>query len=180
MSRFVAFLRGMNVGGHRITNPELCAHFERMDLGEVSAFLASGNVLFSAEGGSGDDLRERIEGALEEVLGYAVPTFLRSAEEVCAIADHEAFDASTLEGPRGKLQIALFSRQLSQEAERAVLAHSTEDDRLAVHGRELYWLPRGGVSESELDFKAIETLLGGMTVRTHRTLERLAVKLSDK
>ena len=46
-----------------------------------------------------------------------------------------------------------------------------------MEGRELFWLPAGGLSESDLDFKAIDEALGPMTVRTQGTFARLAKKL---
>lgn len=52
MDRYVAFLRGMNLGGRRITNEELRGHFERMGMAEVATFRASGNVVFDT--GSGE------------------------------------------------------------------------------------------------------------------------------
>ena len=41
MPRYAAFLRGINVGGHRLTNDELRAHFEALGLREVRVFRAS-------------------------------------------------------------------------------------------------------------------------------------------
>ena len=49
MNRYVAFLRGMNLGRRRIKNPELCAAFEGIGFTNVSAFLASGNVIFDTD-----------------------------------------------------------------------------------------------------------------------------------
>ena len=97
MSRYVAFLRGMNIGRRRIKNDELCLAFEGMGFLDVSAFLASGNVIFYASGTgtshiAGTDGSELIEPALEASLGYKVPTFLRNSDEVKAIAAHHPFD----------------------------------------------------------------------------------------
>jgi uncharacterized protein (DUF1697 family) len=62
------------------------------------------------------------------------------------------------------------------KARSALLALASERDRLLLAGRELYWLPGGGILESELDMKAIERLLGPMTVRTKGTVEQIALK----
>ena len=61
-------------------------------------------------------------------------------------------------------------------ARKAVLGRQTEDDRLAISGREFYWLPCGKMSESELDLAFIEAKLGRMTIRTRRTVERIAAR----
>ncbi len=175
MSRWVAFLRGMNLGRRRIRNDELCSAFRDLGLEEVSAFLASGNVLFAARAASRDALVTRIENGLQRALDYSVPTFLRSADEVRAIANRSPFSADDV-ADRGKPQVTLFSKSPSQVRSQ-IEDLSTEDDLLVLDERELYWLPRAGLLDSELDVKTIEKLLGGTTTRTLRTLERLAAKL---
>lgn len=74
----VAFLRGINLGRRRVKNDELCAHFEATGFERVSAFLASGNILFESGRMSASKLESRIEQGLEERLRYRVPTFARS------------------------------------------------------------------------------------------------------
>lgn len=82
MSRYAAFLRGMNLGGRRITNDELRSHFEDLGFAEVDAFLASGNVVFTADTEDVGKLAARIESGLEDALDYPVPTFLRTARTI--------------------------------------------------------------------------------------------------
>jgi uncharacterized protein (DUF1697 family) len=181
MSRYAAFLRGMNVGGHRLTNKELCAHFEAMGFAQVATFRASGNVVFAiterdADRGSEERLQARIEQALEQELGYAVPTFLRSHAEVRAIAAAQPFTAERVQSSAGKLQVLLLAGEPSKRARSEVLAMASEEDALALAGRELYWLPSGGLLESALDLKAIDRLLGAGTMRTKGTLEQIAAK----
>ncbi len=172
--RYVAFLRGMNLGNRRIRNDELCAFFADMGFDDPAAFLASGNVVFDSPGNAPD--AAKIGAELERQLEYPVDTFIRSAADARGIASHQPFSASQTEGFAGKCQVAMLTKAPENEVIEAVLELQTADDLLAVHGSELYWLPRGGVSESELDFKAIERLLGTMTVRTQRTLERVVAR----
>jgi uncharacterized protein (DUF1697 family) len=177
MKRYVAFLRGMNLGGRRIKNEELRRHFEEIGSEEVATFRASGNVIFSTSSGEAEGkLAERVEAELGERLGYEVPAFLRSIEEVAAIADHEPFDRRRVEKSKGKLQVSLLKEKPDAATKKKVLALATDEDLLAIEGRELYWLPSGGLLESDLDLKAIETLLGTDTRRTMGTIEQIAAK----
>lgn len=176
MSRYAAFLRGMNLGGRRITNDELCGCFAAMGLTDVAAFLASGNVVFASDESDPAALAATIEAELERALDYPVPTFLRSAEEVREIAARQPFGDEELAASDGKPQVAMLAAAPDDEVRRAVLEHATDDDRLAVHGRELHWLPAGRMTDSELDLAAIEKLLGGWTMRTANTISRLVKK----
>ena len=176
MNRYVAFLRGMNLGDRRITNDELRSHFEALGCGEVATFRASGNVIFASDGEPATKLTSRLESGLADALGYEVPVFLRSARELSAIAAHEAFDSKLLNASKGKLQILLLVKKPSPAAVKKALALSTDADRLAIEGRELYWLPDGGMSDSELDLKALATALGPTTIRTKGTIDQIAAK----
>jgi uncharacterized protein (DUF1697 family) len=171
---YAAFLRGMNVGGHRLTNVELCAHFTAMGFAEVASFRASGNVVFAGSPEADEIVAASIERGLRKALGYAVPTFIRATGEVREIAAMEPFERERVEASTGKLQVALLGARPSAADRGAVLALESDADRLAFGERELYWLPRGGMSDSELDLKAIEQRLGAMTVRTKNTIEQIA------
>ena len=173
---YAAFLRGMNLGNRRITNDELRAEFERIGLDEPRTFQAAGNVVFEAPKKSEAELTELIEAGLEDGLGYAVPTVLRNAPELEELVAAEPFPAQDVAAAKGKLQVLLLASKPTPAARKTVLGHSTDADRLAFGGRELFWLPNGGISDSELDLRAIEKALPTGTMRTSGTIERLAAK----
>jgi uncharacterized protein (DUF1697 family) len=176
MSQYAAFLRGINVGGHRISSGELRACFEGLGFCDVSTFRASGNVIFTSTGKSSTKMTTRIEEGLAAALGYDVPVFLRAASEVRAIAAHQPFAHSLIEASKGKLQVAMLSEPPAARARKEVLALASDEDRLAFGDRQLYWLPSGGILESTLDFKVIGKLLGPMTTRTKNTVNQVAAK----
>ena len=159
----------MNVGGHRITNDDLRAAFGRIGFEDVGVFRASGNVAFDG----GEDAADRIEAGLEAELGYAVPTFVRTAEQMHALAAAEPFGAATLEASKGKLQVVF----LRERPPKSVLDRATDSDRLALGpGAELYWLPAGGLMESELGMDGLTDLVGVATHRTKGTVEQITKK----
>ena len=177
MARYVAFLRGMNTGRRRVRNDDLCTCFEDLGLENVSAFLASGNVVFEAGSSSASRLEKTIEAGLESALGYEVKTFVRSAREVADIGGWQPFDGARLAKTTGNVQVLLLAKRPSAATSARVLELQTGEDRLAFEGRQLYWLPRGNLSASELDLRAVERALGGSTMRAQRTMLRLSAKL---
>ena len=173
MSEYAAFLRGINLGkARRVSSGDLRACFEKAGMRDVSTFRTSGNVAFDASGEPAGKLRERIEKELEAALGYEVTVFIRTAKEIGAIAAHEPFPGAS----GGKLQVAMLPGKPKASARKQVLELATDDDRLEFSGRELYWLPKGGMMETDLDLKLIEKLVGPTTRRTKNTVESLAAK----
>jgi uncharacterized protein (DUF1697 family) len=176
VSLYVAFLRGMNVGGRRLTNDDLRAHFSAMGLAEVATFRASGNVVFAGDARPPDAVRRRIESGLAELLGYETPTFVRTAAEVRALAAATPFAPERLHSSAGKLQVGFLSEPVSAQARSDALALAGESDGLVFDGCELYWLPAGGVLDSPLDMTSLARVLGSMTIRTKGTIELIAAK----
>jgi uncharacterized protein (DUF1697 family) len=174
--KYAAFLRGINIGGRRVKNDALRACFEAMGFDDVAIHIASGNVIFSAPGRSVAKLTDRIESQLEASLGFAATTFVRTADEMRAMAAHQPFPAELVAASDGKLQVAILLSRPSKGVREEILALATDLDRLAFGERELYWLPSGRMVESALNLRTIEKLLSPMTMRTKNTVEQIAQK----
>jgi uncharacterized protein (DUF1697 family) len=172
----VAFLRGMNLGGRRITNDDLRERFAELGFEGLATFRASGNVIFEAEREAESKLIDRIEKGLKKSLGYEVPVFLRTAAQITATAAHEPFTKKQITASQGKSQVGMLSRKPPKRAADQVLAMASKDDLLDLQGRELFWLPKGGLLETGLDLKLIAKLLGDMTVRTKGTIDLIVEK----
>ena len=167
----------MNVGGHRITNDDLRAAFARIGFDDVGAFRASGNVAFDAGAAADAEVTQRVEQGLESELGYAVPTFVRTADEMHAIVAEQPFAADVLDAAKGKLQVVFLRKRPVKKHREAVLARASERDQLAFGaGAELYWLPAGGLMESDLGMDGLSDLVGVATHRTKGTLEQVTKK----
>jgi uncharacterized protein (DUF1697 family) len=176
MPTHAAFLRAINVGGRRITNEALREACGLAGLEEPATFRASGNVVFSAAGEAEAALVRRIEKGLERELGFAVPAYVRSAAQLRRIAAHQPFDQKLVRASEGKLQVIFVPSKPTPAKRRQALALGTEQDRLDMRARELYWLPSGGLMDSELDRRALDVLLGPSTVRTKGTVDLIAEK----
>lgn len=83
--KYVALLRGINVGGNRkVPMADLRAAFEQMGFTEVSTYINSGNVIFAA-----DTVPDRsgIERVLEKSFGFAIDTLVLSRAEVVSVVE---------------------------------------------------------------------------------------------
>jgi uncharacterized protein (DUF1697 family) len=80
--RYIALLRGINVGGHQVKMDRLRELFGEVGLAGVRTYIQTGNVFFESAEADRAGLTRRIEAHLREALGYEVPTFLRSVSEL--------------------------------------------------------------------------------------------------
>lgn len=179
MTRHVAFLRAINVGGRVITMDRLRALFTEQGFGGVATFIASGNVIFDAPAGGAAALEGRIERHLAAALGYDVATLVRTAAELAAVAAHQPYG---LPDPldAGHALLVGFLKVAPDDAARARLATvQTATDDLRVHGREVYWRCRTRISDSKVTLAVVERALGGpATFRSATTVRTLQTKVA--
>ncbi len=69
MTRYAAFLRGVNVGGVTLKMADVAAVFTDAGFDNVKTILASGNVLLDSASSAGA-VRKKAEAALREAFGY--------------------------------------------------------------------------------------------------------------
>ncbi|NNF55541.1 MAG: DUF1697 domain-containing protein [Acidimicrobiales bacterium] len=172
----VAFLRAMNVGGRRLTNQTLAAAFHALGFPEATPYQASGNVILR-EATADAATAKHIESGLATHLGYDVPTFLRSAEQITRIAAESPFRGQF--GPEGGKPQVILLRFAADPPLAALERLRQPNDQWIVDGNELHWLPAGGLSQSELRFSELDNVIGQNTVRTLGTIQRLAKRLAD-
>ncbi len=173
MTRCVAFLRAINVGGHRVSMEELRRLFVSMSFEEVETFIASGNVLFTAPRPPGPALVKRMEAGLKAGLGYEVCSFLRTGAEVAAICRDTPFSPVEVR-QAAALNVGLLADPLPAPARKRLQSLATDIDAFQVHGREIYWLCRRKQSESTFSNAVFERTLGvRATFRTIKTFVRL-------
>ncbi len=172
MSRYIAFLRAINVGGRAVKMDRLAGLFGSIGLERVVTFIASGNVLFDAPDDSDTAaLEQRIEDLLAAELGFAVETFVRTPQELATIVAIEPFVA----GDGEKIQIGMLREPPPGEVVAAVEALSNDYDELRLIGRELHWLTHGGISGSRIKPAALDRALGRpSTMRNRTTIVTLA------
>ncbi len=97
MERFVAFLRGINVGGHIVVKEKLKEAFTSLGFQNVSTFKQSGNVIFETEIAYLKEIEYRIKAKLCIILGYDVSVFVRSFPQLKRIVEQNAFKSQDKE-----------------------------------------------------------------------------------
>lgn len=81
-NRFVALLRGINVGGHNlISMADLRDAFEAEGYSNATTYIQSGNVLFESDSARGS-LEKELEAMLQRRLGVELVVVVRSHSQV--------------------------------------------------------------------------------------------------
>ena len=174
MTRYVAFLRAVNLGRRRVPMATARDALERLGYGDVASFVNSGNLLFtSADQASGCEHAIRTE--LEDVFGFEVTTFVRTGAEVRALATDRPF------GPiqAGHTHFVLLPlNRLSAADQKNVEAMSNDHDECVIIGRDVHWLIRSKSTEPTLGPKQWRQALPDNPTTARNTT--MMAKLVDK
>ena len=173
MATRIAFLRGINVGGHNVTMARLRELVAEIGVDDVETFIASGNVIFDGGRRTPKALEAAIEDKLASALGYDVATMVRTPAQLAKLVAVDVFA-----GRPGTLHVVFLKRKPAAAAQHAVDALQTRRDQLHVAGTEILWSTAGGFSESDIKVESIVKALGGdpVTVRNVNTVAKLAAK----
>ena len=90
--QYVAFLRGINVGGHvLIKMTDLKKFFEKMGFKNIRTLLASGNVIFESDRKDKKVLTKEIGSGLKKVFKKDINIILRSLDDLKKLQSSEPF-----------------------------------------------------------------------------------------
>lgn len=173
MIRTVAFLRAINVGGHRkIKMADLRAELEALGLTNVATYIASGNVVFDAAGGDRRHLEKRIEDRIAAAFGFDVPTFVRTAAELKAVAAARPFGDTSADEDANRY-VAFLREPVPAEQAAELMTYASEVDLIHIEGPHVYWLRRNQ-GETVLSNALIEKALAvEATMRNDKTVQAL-------
>lgn len=91
MKKYVAFLRGINVGGNKkVPTAELKSLLENIGFEHVQTLLNSGNVIFSSEE-KVHKATKMISESIENKFGFSVNVIVLEAEKIKNIVDKNPF-----------------------------------------------------------------------------------------
>ena len=111
MTKYAAFLRGINVGGNKpVPMERLKKAFESLGFRNVRTLLASGNVLFEAPSPNAPPLVKKIERKLKRTFGHEIGTIIRPVGELQDLADSNPFKGIKVT-PRTRLFVTFLSEE---------------------------------------------------------------------
>jgi uncharacterized protein (DUF1697 family) len=179
MGRFVALLRGINVGGNNLIRmPALAACFEAQGHAAVRTYIQSGNVVFHADQPDGDALEGDLEAALLATFKLPITVVVRSHAEMAATVA----DAPPGFGcPDHRCDVIFLKHPLSAEEALAELPPLAEGVDEVASGPGALYFSRVAAKASRSRMSKIvgKPVYRSMTIRNWRTTTRLLEMLDE-
>lgn len=172
MARYVALLRGVNVGQNMLRMErlrELCAD---MGLAQARTYLQSGNLIVESRG-TAAALSNALEKKLAGETRLPVTVMARSADEIANVLKANPFLRQ--KGiDEANLHVTFLQRALEKSAVEGAKKIAAGADEFRWLGTEIYLHCPGGYGETKLSNGAFERLLGmRATTRNWRTVTKL-------
>ena len=157
--RYVALLRGVNVGTTRIAMADLRRLVADLGHQDVQTYLQSGNVVFTSTAKATGKLAEGIERAIADELGLSVPVLVRSGAELTAVIEGSPY-ADRQDDPT-RLLVAFLATAPAKAKVAALTVPGGENVEYTVAGREIHLhFPDGGYGRSKFTNAYLEKQLG--------------------
>ncbi|WOD16880.1 DUF1697 domain-containing protein [Paraburkholderia kirstenboschensis] len=163
MTRYVALLRAVNVGGTgKLPMAELRTMCESVGLTNVRTYIASGNVVFDSKLAEAS-VKSRLERRLEEYADKPVGVAVRTSEELAQVLTANPFKSAA---PNRTVAIFLDT---APPADALTHASGQREEEMALGTREIYVHYNNGMADTKLKIPAAKT----GTARNMNTVARL-------
>jgi uncharacterized protein (DUF1697 family) len=170
---YVAFLRGVNVGGKSIVSMAAIKDaLVALGLSDVRTYINSGNVIFSTRASDAQQLAARVEKALEEHTGMAIKVL---------VMDHKALKKMVEFIPRNwvddktmRTYVLLLWKELDDRLILDRLPIKPGVDELRYTPGAVVWrVDRENVARSQMNRLVGTPLYKKITVRSANTMRKL-------
>ena len=172
--RYVALLRGINVGGNTmIKMDELKAVFSELGFENVKSYINSGNLAFDTKKTAETKLIDIVENAIEARFGKRVHVMVREQSDIERILKNNPFDGQY--ESHKHMHVLFLKEPMPAEKAEQLQGSALPGEQYEIRDREIYNLLPNGVAGSLLTKGFFEKKpVVPYTGRNWRTVEKLA------
>ena len=178
MTRHIALLRGINVGGHKkVPMAALREALGAAGFEDVKTYVQSGNVALTASERSPAQVGRKVAKAIEDAFGFDVAVVMRTRDEIAALVDDDPLgDVAT--NPTYRIVVFLADK-LDRDRLADVDPEEFAPEAFALRDREIVMWAPDGQRDSKLVKALTEKRTGVVgTARNWRTVETLVAMSS--
>ncbi|MBX7169715.1 MAG: DUF1697 domain-containing protein [Pyrinomonadaceae bacterium] len=171
--KYVAFLRGINVGGkNKIKMETLREILSAEGFENVKTYIKSGNIIFETFESDNKRLTQQIEKAIEKEFGLSIKTMVRSTDEIKNIVKNNPFDGQ-FENDKD-LHVFFLDEEMPDEKRELLISNNNENEKYFVRDREIFCLLKISVLDSLMGKDYIgKKLKVSATARNWRTINKV-------
>ncbi len=180
--RYIALLRGINVGGHnKISMPNLKAAYERRGFKNVATYINSGNIIFDSPLDK-TDLKDTCEALIVEEFGLNVTVCILSSTDLASALAHAPKWWN--EAPNSRHNAFFVIPPATAESLCARVGATKEEyEKVAYHGMVIFWsAPLTSFSRTRWSkiISTDKTVYHAITVRNANTTLNLAELTAER
>lgn len=170
---YVAFLRGVNVGGKSIVSMAAIKEaLVAIGLSDVRTYINSGNVIFSTRASNAERLTDRIEKALEQHTGMAIKLLVMDHRTLKKMVD--AIPRNWVDDKTMRTYVLMLWKELDDRGILERLAAKPGVDELIYTPGAVVWrVDRENVSKSHMNKIVGTPLYKKITIRSANTMRKL-------
>jgi uncharacterized protein (DUF1697 family) len=170
---YVAFLRGVNVGGKGIVSMAAIKEaLVALGLSDVRTYINSGNVIFSTRASDAQQLTARIEKALEQDTGMAIKVLVMDHRTLKKMVD--AIPRDWVDDKTMRTYVMLLWKELDDRTilDR-LLSKPGVDELMYTPGAVVWRVDRENVGRSQMSRIVGTPVYKKITVRSANTMRKL-------
>lgn len=178
MTTYVAFLRGINVGGKNIIKMDaLRVAFEKAGFTAVRTVIQSGNVLFESNSADPRKLEDTIEAMLTKTFHTKIRALVRSTQDMVRTVSHFP---DVFSDDAWKHNVIFISRAINDKNILNLFAIKKDIEKLSYHDGVLYWSARkDALTRSTMIKLSTHKEYKDMTARNVNTTQKILAMMQN-
>lgn len=181
MITYIAFLRGINVGGHKkIKMTDLRKMFQKTHFEDVQTYIQSGNIVFTSVDSDVQFLQEKIRKAMVKTFDFDVPVLVKTRIDLIKILNKSPYTESE-DIEANKVYYVLLKNEPEQANFENINQKDYPNELFSITKNCVYLNCTNGAGKAKLNNNIIEQKLKvSATTRNHRTIMKLLELSQEK
>lgn len=176
MNRYIALLRGININGkNKIAMAELKSVLNENDFKDVQSYLNSGNIIFSTDIESSENISSKISRLIHEHFGLDIPIFVILQQDLADILAHAPAWWGTADPAIYDNLIFLLPPIVAADIAAKIGAPTADLEQILIYENVIFWsFDRKKYAKANWWKKTSQSGITEMlTIRTANTLRKI-------
>lgn len=173
MSKYVALLRGINVGGNKkVDMKTLKKAFEKLGYEDIKTYINSGNVIFNTSETNTNKIVKEIEKKIEDTFGFQVDVLIRTRKNIKMLC--EKIPSTWTNDKENRTYIMFLQDEFDSKDSLGLLDVNKEVDKLKYMDGAIVWhVLKKDYSKSGIQSLIKSKVYKNMTARNINTVRKL-------